>query len=153
MFRVCARLEEELAQLMENPGEQGAVQGGAVPAAASSSMEELAELLAMAGLERSSLDVVAANARALLRVGQFYTTGEIETRAWPISLGATAREAAGVIHSDLAKNFVRAEVCSAEKMLEAGTVKFSDLKQSGLVEVVGPGYVMQPKDVMIVRAS
>lgn len=79
----------------------------------------------------------------------FLTTGEDETRAWTIEKGTLAPQAAGVIHTDFDKNFIRAEVINWQKLMEAkGWVQ---AKQKGLVRVEGKEYVMQDGDVVVVR--
>jgi len=79
----------------------------------------------------------------------FLTTGEDETRAWTIEKGTLAPQAAGVIHTDFDKNFIRAEVVNWQKLVEAkGWVQ---AKQKGLIRVEGKEYVMQDGDVVVIR--
>ncbi|MFH1246313.1 MAG: redox-regulated ATPase YchF [Candidatus Liptonbacteria bacterium] len=79
----------------------------------------------------------------------FFTTGEDETRAWTIECGTKAPQAAGVIHTDFENKFIRAEVISADKLLEAGG--WSKAKQKGLMRLEGKEYVVLDGDVMEIR--
>ena len=88
-------------------------------------------------------------AYAILDLISFLTTGEDETRAWTIKRGTRAPEAAGVIHTDFEKNFIRAEVVNWKKLLESGG--WSQAKQKGLIRLEGKEYVGQDGDVMVVR--
>ncbi|OGY98547.1 MAG: hypothetical protein A3A43_02950 [Candidatus Liptonbacteria bacterium RIFCSPLOWO2_01_FULL_56_20] len=88
-------------------------------------------------------------AYAILDLISFLTTGEDETRAWTIKRGTRAPEAAGVIHTDFEKNFIRAEVVNWKKLLESGG--WSQAKQKGLIRLEGKEYVVQDGDVMVVR--
>lgn len=94
---ICAKIEEEIAQL---------------------SKEEQAEFLESVGLEESGLQRLVKASFEMLGLITFLTTGEIETRAWTIPNGFTAQEAAGKIHTDIMKGFIRAEVVSYEDMLQ-----------------------------------
>jgi ribosome-binding ATPase len=96
------------------------------------------------GLER----VVHASYRALDLI-TFLTTGEDETRAWEVRRGAKASEAAGVIHTDLERGFIRAEVITYEDLVAAGSMDVA--KHQGLIRVEGKDYVVQEGDVMHVR--
>lgn len=86
---------------------------------------------------------------AVLDLISFFTTGEDETRAWTIVRGAKAPEAAGAIHSDFEKNFIRAEVIGWERLLEAKG--WSQAKQKGWLRVEGKDYVVADGDVMVIR--
>ena len=79
----------------------------------------------------------------------FLTTGEDETRAWTIERGSLAPQAAGAIHTDFEKNFIRAEVVNWQKLVECGG--WGQAKQKGLVRVEGKEYVVQDGDVMVIR--
>ncbi len=81
----------------------------------------------------------------------YFTTGEEETRAWTIRKGAKAPEAAGEIHSDFEKKFIRAEVIATEKLLEAGGWK--EAKQKGWIRTEGKDYVVADGDVMVILHS
>jgi ribosome-binding ATPase YchF (GTP1/OBG family) len=79
----------------------------------------------------------------------FLTTGEDETRAWEVRRGATGPEAAGVIHTDLERGFIRAEVISYDDLVEAGSME--QAKAKGLIRVEGKEYVVREGDVLHVR--
>lgn len=85
----------------------------------------------------------------ILGLISFLTTGEDETRAWTIKEGMKAPEAAGVIHTDFEKNFIRAEVVNWQKLLEAGG--WNKAKQKGLIRLEGKEYIVQDGDVLVVR--
>lgn len=85
----------------------------------------------------------------ILDLISFFTTGEDETRAWTIRRGAKAPEAAGTIHTDFEKNFIRAEVVNCAKLLEAGG--WNQAKQKGLLRLEGKDYEVQDGDVMVIR--
>ena len=85
----------------------------------------------------------------ILNLMSFFTTGEDETRAWTIERGAKAPQAAGVIHTDFEKKFIRAEVVNCKKFLEAGG--WTQAKSKGLLRLEGKEYVMADGDVMEVR--
>jgi ribosome-binding ATPase YchF (GTP1/OBG family) len=93
-------------------------------------------------------DLIRA-AYALLNLMSFFTTGEDETRAWTIERGTKAPQAAGVIHTDFEKNFIRAEVVNCDKLMEAGG--WNQAKQKGWLRLEGKDYVVQEGDVMVVR--
>jgi GTP-binding protein YchF len=96
------------------------------------------------GLER----VIDASYRALDLI-TFLTTGEDETRAWEVRRGAKAPEAAGVIHSDLERGFIRAEVISYDELVAAGSMDAA--KQAGRIRVEGKDYVVREGDILHVR--
>ena len=85
----------------------------------------------------------------ILGLMSFFTTGEDETRAWTIRKGSKAPQAAGEIHSDFEKKFIRAEVINSDKLLEAGG--WSQAKQKGWLRLEGKDYVAQEGDVMVIR--
>jgi len=92
----------------------------------------------------------------ILDLISFFTTGEDETRAWTIKRGTKAPQAAGVIHSDFEKKFIRAEIISWQKLLEAGLANpgqnaWSAAKQKGWIRLEGKDYTIQDGDVIIVR--
>lgn len=109
------------------------------------------ELLKEFGVERSSLDTVIAAAYAALDLITFLTTGEDETRAWQVRRGAKAPEAAGQIHSDLERGFIRAEVIGYEELIAAGSLKAA--KDQGKIRTEGKDYVVAEGDVMNVLFS
>jgi GTP-binding protein YchF len=111
--------------------------------------DEARALLKEFGVEESGLDrVIAASYRALDLV-TFLTTGEDETRAWEVRRGATAQEAAGVIHTDLARGFIRAEVVSYDDLVAQGS--WNAAKNRGLLRVEGRDYEVREGDVIHVR--
>ncbi len=90
-----------------------------------------------------------AKAYEVLDLISFLTTGEDETRAWTIERGAKAPQAAGVIHTDFEKNFIRAEVVPCGKLFEAGS--WTAAKSKGWIRLEGKEYVVQDGDVMVIR--
>ncbi|MBI2451077.1 MAG: redox-regulated ATPase YchF [Parcubacteria group bacterium] len=99
--------------------------------------------------KETSVSNLIRKAYEILGLISFFTTGEDETRAWAIKKGQKAPQAAGVIHSDFEKKFIRAEIISSDKLLEAGD--WQRAKQKGLIRLEGKDYVMRDGDVMIVR--
>jgi ribosome-binding ATPase len=125
---VCATLEEEVSRLA--PADQ-------------------AEFLRELGLPDRALDRVLQAAYRLLGLISFLTAGEDECRAWSIPAGTPAVRAAGVIHSDLEKGFIRAEVVPWQELLDAGS--FAACRQRGTLRLEGKEYVVQDGDVITVR--
>lgn len=123
---LCVKIEEEIAQLNE---------------------EDAEEFLLGLGLEESGLERLAKEAFSLLGLITFITTGEIETRAWTIPKGTLAPKAAGKIHTDIEKGFIRAEVVKFEDMIahrgRAGA------KELGKVKLEGRDYEVQDGDVIL----
>ncbi|MDF1563883.1 MAG: DUF933 domain-containing protein [Deltaproteobacteria bacterium] len=126
---LCAAIESEIAQL-ETP-------------------EEQAEFLESLGLEAPAKIAFVKAAYQLLDLISFLTSGEDECRAWSIARGTIARAAAGKIHSDIERGFIRAEVYRLEDLLEAGTE--AALKKAGKMRLEGKEYVVQDGDVMHFR--
>ena len=123
---VCARLEEEISRLDE---------------------ADAKEFLQSLGLKESGLDRLIKEAFSLLDLITYITTGEIETRAWTIRKGTTAAEAAGEIHSDIEKGFIRAEVVSYEDMIRyKGRV---GAREAGKARSEGRDYIVQDGDVIL----
>jgi len=123
---ICAKLEEELAQL---------------------SPEESKEYLKSLGVEETGLNRLIKAAFATLDLITYITTGEIETRAWPIRKGTSAQEAAGKIHSDIQKGFIRAEVVSFSDMIAyKGRVGARDV---GKARSEGKDYIVKDGDVIL----
>jgi GTP-binding protein YchF len=110
---------------------------------------EASELLAGYGVERGGLDQVVGAAWRLLDLVTFLTTGEDESRAWEVRRGATAPEAAGRIHSDLQRGFIRAEVVGYDELVAAGG--WDAAKARGLLRAEGKAYVVREGDVLHVR--
>ncbi len=121
---VCAKLESEIAELDE---------------------ADRAEMLAGAGLEEPALAVLAREAYRVLGLQSYFTAGEIEVRAWTIPIGATAPQAAGVIHTDFEKGFIRAEVYTLADLETYKTEK--EIRSAGKLRVEGKSYVMQDGDI------
>jgi GTP-binding protein YchF len=111
--------------------------------------EDAAELLAGYGVARGGLDQVVGAAWRLLDLLTFLTTGEDETRAWEVRRGATAPEAAGRIHSDLQRGFIRAEVIGYDGLVTAGG--WDTARSKGLLRTEGKSYVVQEGDVLHIR--
>ncbi len=110
---------------------------------------EALELLASLGQEQSGLDMLARAGFATLGLQTFLTAGPKEARAWTIRRGATAPEAAGVIHSDFQRGFIKAEVVSYDDLVDAGSM--SAAKARGQVRMEGKDYVMRDGDVVEFR--
>ena len=110
---------------------------------------EALELLAGFGVAERGLDRVVAACYRALDLITFLTTGEDETRAWEVRRGARAPEAAGVIHSDLERGFIRAEVVGYSDLVAAGSWDLA--KQKGLLRVERKDYVVSEGDVLQVR--
>ncbi len=125
---ICAKVEEDIAEL---------------------SGEERLEFLHELGLTSSGLDALIHESYSLLGLISFLTAGEPEVRAWTIQKGTKAPAAAGKIHSDIERGFIRAEVVPFEVLVECGSV--SAAKEKGLVRSEGKEYVMQDGDVTLFR--
>ncbi|HEU4399146.1 MAG TPA: DUF933 domain-containing protein [Actinomycetota bacterium] len=110
---------------------------------------EATALLAEYGVERGGLDQVVGAAWRLLDLVTFLTTGEDESRAWEVRRGATAPEAAGRIHSDLQRGFIRAEVIGYDGLVAAGG--WDAAKGKGLLRAEGKSYLVREGDVLHVR--
>jgi len=108
--------------------------------------EEAREMLADIGVEEPGLDVLARVGFATLGLQTYLTAGPKETRAWTIPVGATAPEAAGVIHTDFQRGFIKAETISFDELLEYGSM--ADARAAGRVRLEGKDYVMQDGDVV-----
>ena len=113
------------------------------------SAEEAAELLAEAGLGEPGLAQLARAGFRALGLQTFLTAGPKETRAWEIKQGATAPEAAGVIHTDFQRGFIKAEVISYDDLIAAGSVAAA--RAAGKARIEGKDYVMQDGDVVEFR--
>jgi ribosome-binding ATPase YchF (GTP1/OBG family) len=111
--------------------------------------EESREFLAEMGVTEPGLDVLARVGFGTLGLQTFLTAGPKESRAWTIRKGATAPEAAGVIHSDFQKGFIRAEVVSFEELVTAGSMQ--QARGRGKVRLEGKDYVMADGDVVEFR--
>ena len=113
--------------------------------------EEAAELLASTGQEESGLDQLARVGFDALGLQTYLTAGPKEARAWTIGKGWKAPQAAGVIHSDFEKGFIKAEVIAFDDLVEAGSV--AEARARGKARIEGKDYVMQDGDVVEFRFS
>lgn len=111
--------------------------------------EERAEFLASLGVEEGGLKSLIRATYELLGLRTYLTTGEQETRAWTITAGMKAPQAAGVIHTDFERGFIRAETVAYKDLVEAGSMTAA--KEKGLVRSEGKEYVVQEGDVMLFR--
>jgi ribosome-binding ATPase len=127
---VCGRIEAELAELEPS---------------------EAAELLAAYGLKSSGLDRLIQATYHLLGLTSFFTAGEPEVRAWTIRRGTTAQKAAGAIHTDIERGFIRAEVVRCEDLLAAGST--TGARERGQLRLEGKEYIVQEGDVILFRHS
>lgn len=127
-FTVSAKLEEELSELDE---------------------EEKAMFLSDLGVESSGLDKLVAESYDLLGLMSFLTAGEDECRAWTIKKGTKAPQAAGKIHTDFERGFIKAEVVNYKDLLEQGSLAAA--REKGLVGMEGKDYVVQDGDVILFR--
>ena len=120
-------------------------------------MQEIAELddeekkmfLEDLGLKESGLEKLIRASYSLLGLISYLTSGEMETKAWTIEKGTKAPQAAGKIHSDFERGFIRAEVVSYEHLVEQGSMNAA--KEKGLVRSEGKDYVVQDGDVVLFR--
>ncbi len=124
ILKINVKLEEEVAALPE---------------------AEQAEYIKELGLEQSGLDKLIQSAYKTLGLETFFTTGADETRAWTIKKGSKAPQAAGEIHTDFIKGFIRAEVINWEKFVEAGSE--AKAKELGWIRTEGKEYIFQDGDV------
>ncbi|MGM0501463.1 MAG: redox-regulated ATPase YchF [Bacillota bacterium] len=97
------------------------------------------------GIEESGLDKLIKAGYKLLGLITFFTAGEKEVRAWTVKKGSTAPEAAGTIHSDMERGFIRAEVISYQKLMEAGS--FAAAREAGTLRLEGKDYIIKDGDV------
>ena len=128
LFVSCAKLEAEIATL--DP-------------------DEKALFLQEMGLSQNGLARLISAGYELLGLISFLTAGPRETRAWTIRRGTKAQQAAGKIHSDLERGFIRAEVVPFDELMDAGS--YAAAKERGLVRVEGKEYIVQDGDVLLVR--
>ncbi len=126
----CGKIEAELAELDD---------------------AESAEMMRAYGLTESGRDRLIQASYRLLGLISFLTCGEPECRAWTIERGMTAPEAAGAIHSDIQKNFIKADVVNWEDLLKAGS--FAAAREKAQVRLEGKEYVVQDGDVILFRHS
>ncbi len=127
-FTICAQIEQEISELDD---------------------DEKAEFLADLGLEESGLDKLITASYSLLGLISYLTAGKQETRAWTITKGTKAPGAAGKIHSDFERGFIKAEVINYQELLDCGT--YAAARDKGLVRMEGKDYVVQDGDVILFR--
>lgn len=125
---LCVKIEEELASL---------------------DGEDEKEMLEALGMEESGLDKVIKASYDLLGLMSFLTAGEPEVRAWTIKKGTKAPQAAGKIHSDIERGFIRAEIVSYDDLMKEGSMLAA--KEKGLVRSEGKEYVMQDGDIVLFK--
>jgi len=111
--------------------------------------EEAAEFLGEYGIQEPGMNRVLHLSYKLLGLHSFFTVGEDEVRAWTIPVGAPAVEAAGVIHTDLARGFIRAEVISYDALIAAGML--ANARGRGLLRLEGKEYTVQDGDILNIR--
>jgi len=111
--------------------------------------EEAAEFLAEFDIPEPGLSRIIRLSYKLLRVQSFFTVGEDEVRAWTIPVGATAVEAAGAIHTDLARGFIRAEVIAYDDLMTAGAM--AEARKHGTFRLEGKEYIVQDGDIVHIR--
>lgn len=128
VFVISAKIEEEIAELDD---------------------DEKAEYLETLGLTESGLDKLIKASYDLLGLMSFLTAGEKETRAWTIKKGTKAPQAAGKIHSDFERGFIRAEVINYQQLLDCGSLAAA--REKGLVRSEGKEYVVQDGDTILFR--
>ena len=128
VFVISAQIEAEISELDE---------------------DEKAEFLDSLGLTESGLDKLIAASYRTLGLMSFLTSGEDETRAWTIKIGTKAPQAAGKIHTDFERGFIKAEVINYEDLLREGSL--SAARDKGLVRMEGKEYVVQDGDVILFR--
>ena len=101
------------------------------------------------GINESGLDKVITESYSILGLMSFLTAGEPEVRAWTIKKGTKAPEAAGKIHSDIQRGFIRAEIISYDDLIKVGSMNAA--KGKGLVRSEGKDYVMQEGDIVLFK--
>ena len=111
--------------------------------------EEKELFLSELGLDSSGLDRLISECYSLLGLISYLTAGKPEVRAWTIKIGTKAPQAAGVIHSDFERGFIRAEVVAYKDLIELGSMTAA--KEKGLVRSEGKEYVMNDGDVVLFR--
>ena len=125
---ICAELEAEISSL---------------------SKEEKEMFLSDAGIESGGLDMLIQRSYSLLGLISYLTAGEPEVRAWTIKKGTKAPQAAGKIHSDFERGFIRAEVISFDELMACGSMQVA--KEKGKIRSEGKDYVMQDGDIVLFR--
>lgn len=126
---LCVKIEEELSSLEK---------------------ADKIEMLSALGLEESGLDKLIKASYRLLGLMSFLTAGEPEVRAWTIKIGTKAPQAAGKIHSDIERGFIRAEVISFDDFMNAGG-SMVQAREKGLVRSEGKDYIMRDGDIVLFK--
>src|SRR5437762_243645 len=111
--------------------------------------EEATEYLVSDGMKESGLERLISATYTLLGLMSFLTAGETEVRAWTIPIGSTAVKAAGAIHSDFEKKFIRAEVVNWKALVELGG--YPGVREKGLLRLEGKEYIVKDGDVLVIR--
>ena len=111
--------------------------------------EDAPMFMAEYGFEESGLQLVINQTYCLMDLQSFFTVGEDEVRAWTVNVGATAWEAAGAIHSDVQKGFIRGEVVSYDDLVELGSL--AEARKRGKLRLEGKDYLVQDGDIVHVR--
>ena len=145
---VVANLEEG-SSVPDELGEAVGVYAAIEAEVAEMEPEEARALLEEFGVVEPGLEAVIGACYRALELITFLTTGDDETRAWEVAHGATAPEAAGVIHTDLQRGFIRAEVIGYDDLVAAGSME--QAKAAGKVRVEGKDYLVQEGDILHVR--
>ncbi len=148
-FVVVANLEEGTDVPAELPGDAVGVYASIEAETAEMDPGEARALLEEFGVSEPGLDRVIAASYSAIDLITFLTTGEDETRAWEVRRGAKAPEAAGVIHTDLERGFIRAEVIGYEDLVAAGSME--QAKAAGKIRVEGKDYEVAEGDILHVR--
>ena len=128
IFVICAQIEQEIAELDD---------------------DEKKMFLEDLGLSESGLEKLVKASYQLLGLMSFLTSGEDETRAWTIKIGTKAPQAAGKIHTDFERGFIKAEVVNYQDLLDCGS--YAGAREKGLVRMEGKEYVVQDGDVILFR--
>jgi ribosome-binding ATPase YchF (GTP1/OBG family) len=111
--------------------------------------DERREYLESLGIKSSGVDQLIQSAYRVLGLMSFLTAGEKEVRAWTIPQRSRAQDAAGAIHSDIARGFIRAEIVSYNELIGAGS--YATAREQGLLRLEGKDYIMQEGDVVHFR--
>ena len=127
-FVISAEIEQEIAELDD---------------------EEKADFFADLGITKSGLEKLIEASYSLLGLMSFLTTGEDETRAWTIPMNCKAPKAAGKIHTDFERGFIKAEVINYQQLLDCGS--YAAARDKGLVRIEGKEYIVQDGDVITFR--
>ena len=128
VFVICAEIEAEISELEE---------------------DEKKMFLEDLGLTESGLEKLIAASYRLLGLMSFLTAGEDETRAWTIKVGTKAPQAAGKIHTDFERGFIKAEVVNYQDLLDCGS--YAGAREKGLVRMEGKDYIVRDGDVILFR--